>query len=140
VAAALITAMKAAQMGPPVFNLMPRWLLERLISMALKGEAKKGSGDYISMGALAPTLRYDFQLVIEMNEKLESCNAIRAELLLLGGSKSPAYLKDALGALERILPRARRIELRGLDHAASWNTDRGGKPEPVAQELCRFFT
>ena len=26
-----------------------------------------------------------------------------------------------------------------LGHAASWNSDRGGQPGPVAQELRRFF-
>jgi pimeloyl-ACP methyl ester carboxylesterase len=139
VAAALITGMKGAQMGPPIFNAMPRWLLELLVSMAMKSEDKKGSRGYVSMRALAPTLHHDFQLVVEMSGKLESFRALRAEVLLLGGSKSPAFLKVALDALEKVLPHVTRIEFPGLGHAASWNTDRGGKPEPVAQELRRFF-
>lgn len=139
VAAALITAMKAAQMGPPIFNAMPRWLLELLTSLAMKREDKKGSGGYLPMRALAPTLHYDFQLIVAMNESLESFRAIRAEVLLLGGSKSPAYLKGALDALEKVVPHVTRVEFPGLDHAASWNADRGGKPGPVAQELRRFF-
>jgi pimeloyl-ACP methyl ester carboxylesterase len=139
VAAALISGMKAAQMGPPIFNAMPRWLLERLTGMAMKSEEKKGSGGYVPMRALAPTLHYDFRLVAEMNEKLESFRAIRAEVLLLGGSKSPAYLKSALDALEKTLPHARRVDFPGLDHAAAVNADRGGKPESVAQALRGFF-
>jgi hypothetical protein len=139
VAAALITGMKGAQMGPPIFNIMPRWLLELLVTMAMKGEDKKGSGGYVPMRAIAPTLHYDFQLVVEMSGKLESFKAIRAKVLLLGGSKSPAFLKAALDALEKVLPQANRVEFSGLNHAASWNNDRGGKPEPVAQELRRFF-
>jgi len=139
VAAALITGMKGAQMGPPIFNLMPRWLLERLVTMAMKSEDKKGSGGYVPMRAIAPTLHYDFRLVVEMSEKLASFKAIRTELLLLGGSKSPAFLKAALDALERVLSQAKRIEFSGLNHAASWNNDRGGNPEPVAGELRRFF-
>ena len=139
VAAALITAMKGAQMGPPVFNVMPRWLLERLTKMAMAGEDKKANGDYVPMRMLAPTLHYDFQLVVETSGTLEGFRAVRAEVLLLGGSKSPAYLKVALDALQKVLPQASRIEFPGLDHAASWNTDRGGQPEPVAQELRRFF-
>ncbi len=139
VAAALITSMKGAQMGPPIFNAMPRWLLELLVSMAMKSEDKKGSGGYVSMRALAPTLHYDFQLVVEMSGKLESFKAIRTEVLLLGGSKSPAYLKVALDALEKVLPHVKRVEFPGLNHAASWNTDRGGQPEPVARALRRFF-
>jgi pimeloyl-ACP methyl ester carboxylesterase len=139
VAAALITGMQGAQMGPPVFNVLPRWLLEPLVNMAMNGEDKKGSGGYVSMRDLAPTLHYDFQLVADMSGKLETFRDVQAEVFLLGGSKSPAYLKAALDALEKVLPRAKRIEFPGLNHAASWNTDRGGQPEPLAKELRRFF-
>ena len=139
VAAALITAMRGAQMGPPIFNAMPRWLAERLTSGFMASEAKKDSGGYVSMRDLAPTLHYDFQLVADMGRPIRAFAAIRADVLLLGGSKSPAYLKAALDDLERVLPGARRVEFPGLDHAASWNRDRGGRPEPVAQELRRFF-
>ena len=139
VAAALITAMKGAEMGPPIFNIMPRWLLELLTSMAIKSEDKKAQSDYVPIRTLASLQQHDFQLVVEMSGKLESLRTIRAEILLLGGSKSPAFLKAALDDLEKVLPRSKRIEFPGLGHAASWNTDRGGKPEPVAQELRRFF-
>jgi len=91
------------------------------------------------MRALAPALHYDFQLVVDMSDKLENFRTVRAEVLLLGGSKSPDYLKVALDALEKVLPHVTRVEFPGLGHAASWNTDRGGQPQPVAQELRRFF-
>jgi pimeloyl-ACP methyl ester carboxylesterase len=139
VAAAMITGMKGAQMGPPMLNLMPRWLLERLTTMMLASEEKKAGPDDVTMRMLAPTLHYDFQMVIEMNGVLESFRALRADVLLLGGSKSPAYLKAALDALERVLPHARRVEFPGLGHEASGNSDRRGQPERVAQELRRFF-
>ncbi len=140
VASALVTAMKGTQMGPPIFNVIPRRLLEVLTNMAMKSEDKKANKDYdLTMRMLAPTLHYDFQLVIEMSEKLESFKAICAEVLLLGGSKSPAYFKVALDALEKVLPHVTRIEFPGLGHGGAGNTNRGGKPERVAQELCRFF-
>lgn len=139
VAAALVTGMKGAQMGPPIFNAMPRWLSEPLTKMAMAQDDKNSEGGYVPMRALALTLHYDFQLVVEMSGKLENFRAVPAEVLLLGGGKSPVYLKAALDALEKVLPHVKRIEFAGLDHAASWNTDRGGRPEPVAQELRRFF-
>jgi pimeloyl-ACP methyl ester carboxylesterase len=139
VASALITAMKGTQMGPPVFKVVPRPLLELLISMAMKKEDKKAKDYNITMRMLAPTLHYDFQVVIEMAEKVERFKAIEAEVLLLGGSKSPAYFKVALDALEKVLPQATRIEFPGLGHGGSGNMNRGGKPERVAQELRRFF-
>jgi pimeloyl-ACP methyl ester carboxylesterase len=140
IASALITGMKGAKMGPAVFNLIPNWLLASLVNKAMASEDKKGPTDYISMRALAPLLHYDFELVVEKSEKLESFKAVQSEVLLLGGSKSPGYLKAALGELEKILPNVKRIELSGLGHAASWNTDRGGQPEPVAQVLRQFFS
>jgi pimeloyl-ACP methyl ester carboxylesterase len=139
VAAAMITGMKGAQMGPPMLNAMPRWLLERLTTMMMAGEEKKAGRDDVTMRMLAPTLHYDFQLVIEADGAVERFRALRADLLLLGGSKSPAYLKAAVDALEKVVPRVRRVEFPGLGHEASGNRDRRGQPERVAPELRRFF-
>jgi pimeloyl-ACP methyl ester carboxylesterase len=142
IAAALITGMKGAQLVPPVFNVMPRWLLELITTMTMKQEDKDVKGADVTMRALAPTLHYDFQLVAQMAETLKNFQAIRAEVLLLGGSKSPAWLKAALDALVETLPNARRIEFPGLDHGGSSdisNTNRFGQPEIVASELRQFF-
>ena len=97
----------------------------------------------VSMRVLAPTLHYDFLLVAEMAETLMNFQTIRAEALLLGGSKSPAWLKVALDALTKTLPNVRRIEFSGLDHGGSSDvsqTNRFGRPEMVAPELRRFFS
>ncbi len=142
VAAALVMGMKGAQLGPPLFNAMPDWVLERLTAMMMKQEDKNARPGEVTMRMLAPTLHFDFQLVAEMSETLENFRAVRAEVLLLGGSKSPAWLKVALDALEKVMPRANRIEFPGLDHGGSSDvssTNRSGKPELVAQELRRFF-
>jgi pimeloyl-ACP methyl ester carboxylesterase len=140
VASALVTAMKGSQMGPPVFNAIPRLVIEFLTKAMMASEDKRATGDDVTMRTLAPTLHYDFQLVVETQGALERFKAIRAEVLLLGGSKSPIYLKVALDALEKIFPHAKRIEFPGLNHGASGNTDRGGKPDMVAQVLRQFFT
>jgi pimeloyl-ACP methyl ester carboxylesterase len=139
VAAAMITGMKGAQMGPPILNLIPRWLLQRMTTMMMASEDKKASGGDVTMRMLAPTLHYDFQLVIDMAGPLERFRAVHAGVLLLGGSKSPAYLTRALDALEKVLPDVTRVEFLGLGHEASGNADRRGHPERVAQELRRFF-
>lgn len=141
-AAALVTGMKGARMGPPIFNAIPRWLLESLTNAAMKGEDKKAQPGDVTMRALAPTLHYDFRLVAEMAETLDRYQAVQQDVLLLGGSKSPAYLKSALDALEKVLPHVERVEFPGLDHGGSSDvsqTNRGGKPELVAQALRRFF-
>jgi pimeloyl-ACP methyl ester carboxylesterase len=139
VAAALVSAMKGTQMGPPIFNIIPRGLMERLTMTMMANEEKKAGTDDVTMRMLAPTLHYDFQLATEMEGALERFKAIRAEVLLLGGSKSPAYLKAGLDALATVLPNATRVELPGLGHGATGNTDRGGRPERAAEVLRQFF-
>ena len=62
---------------------------------------------------------------------------VAADVLLLGGTKSPQFLKTSLDALELELPNVRRMTLEGLDHLSTAND---GKPEVVAGELERFFT
>jgi len=144
VAAALVTGMKAARLGPPIFDLIPRWVLERLTRTMLVRDDKRASAGDVTVRMLAPTLHYDFALVIQCQGALETFTSVRADVLLLGGAKSPAFLKTGLDALERVLPSAERFEFPGLAHSASGNPDdpmtgRGADPERVAVELRRFF-
>jgi hypothetical protein len=79
---------------------------------------------------------YTTDSVIELAEKVEDFRAVQPQVLLLGGSKSPAYLRAALDGLGRVLPRSKRVVFPGLDHLGP---DNDGKPERVAQELRCFF-
>jgi pimeloyl-ACP methyl ester carboxylesterase len=140
IAAALITAMQAARLGPPIFDYMPRWLLERLTGMMLAQQDKKGAGDYATMRQLAQqTLPNDLKIVAEMDGKMESFRAIKSQVLLLGGNKSPQFLRSALDALEHILPNATRIEFDKLGHEGPWNADKRGQAKQVAQALRQYF-
>jgi pimeloyl-ACP methyl ester carboxylesterase len=60
VAAAMITGMEGAEMGPPILNRIPRWLLERMTTMMMDSEDKKASSDDVTMRMLAPTLHLTF--------------------------------------------------------------------------------
>ena len=142
-AAALVSGMKGAQLGPPVFNTIPRWLLEQLTTATMKQEENKARSGDITMRSLAPTLHYDFRLVAEMAESIGMFSAMRVPVLLLGGGSSPTWLKSALDALEKTLPQVQRVEFRGLDHGGSSDissTNRLSKPEIVAIELKQFLT
>jgi pimeloyl-ACP methyl ester carboxylesterase len=144
IVSAMITAMKGSRMGPRIFNLMPRWLLEPIMIVTMKlarsgkREQKKAMDD-VTMEELFPTLHYDFQLVVDVAGKVENFKDVRVEVLLLGGSKSPAYLKAGLEALQKIVPRSTRVQFPGLGHGGSGNADLGGKPDLLANELRRFF-
>lgn len=137
-AAALITAMRGAQMGSALFNRLPRWLTERMTRVML-ARGGGGSDGTESFGTLAPTLHYDLRLVAEASGAIDPFRGVSADVLLLGGSRSPRYLSQALDRLEGVLPHARRVEVVGVGHAASWNTEHGGKPALVARELKAFF-
>ena len=141
-AAALVTGMLAAQLGPAIFNIMPRWLLEAFTTMGMKGEEKTAKAGDVTMRMLAPTLHYDFILISEMRETLERFKGIGAEMLLLGGTESPAWLKTALDALEKTLPHVKRVEFPGLNHGGSSDpsaTNRSSDPAKVAQAMREFF-
>jgi pimeloyl-ACP methyl ester carboxylesterase len=139
IGAAMVTAMRGSEMGPAFFRALPVWLTARLVQMGMEQEAKRPAGEYPTMRELATTLHYDFAVVNESSGRLDDYRSITAQTLLIGGSRSPAFLRRSLDDLARVMPHVRRIELAGLDHAASWNSDRGGHPEPVARELRRFF-
>jgi pimeloyl-ACP methyl ester carboxylesterase len=142
IAAALTAAGKAVQLMP-IINFIPGWLLTFLTNKILASEDKQPQGDYLKMRELALSLPYDIQAITEMHGPLQRWSAIQIEVLLLGGSKSPAYLKADLDALEKVLPHVTRIEFPGLSHGSSWNYDKqrnpDGKPEPVAKALASFF-
>jgi pimeloyl-ACP methyl ester carboxylesterase len=91
------------------------------------------------MRELAPTLHYEFELIVEMSGVLDRIRRLAAPVLLLGGSQSPAFLKRGLDAIEARLANVTRLELAGVGHGAAWNTDRGGRPERVAKALRDFF-
>jgi pimeloyl-ACP methyl ester carboxylesterase len=120
----------------PLIAVIPRLALVRLFKRYLRSDAKNVKGYDVPLQALIPTFYFDYQLVVEMKGTLETFKAVRGDVLLLGGSKTPDFLKRTLDALNNVLPNAKRVELRDLGHGAALD---GGKPERVAQELRKFF-
>ena len=142
VATALITAMKAAEMGPAAMRAMPRLLLERMVNMQIKkqSQGKQGGAD---MRVLAGTLDYDLTVVAEMSGRFKEYSEVKSDVLLLGGSESPTYLKASLTSLEKALSRVKRIEFPGLDHGGSSDPGPFNKkcnPELVAQEIRKHLS
>lgn len=115
---------------------MPRFLLVRLFNWYFQREHKNVKGDNVSFTVLIPSFHYDYELFVEMKGTLENFKDVSAEVLLIGGSKSPYFLKHTLDALNKVLPNVGRVELFGLGHSGPLES---GKPERVAQELRIFF-
>lgn len=137
---ALVTAMLGAQMGPPMFQSFPRGVLKWMTKKMVEQEDKKAKPGDVTMRMLAPTLRYEFQFASRAAQMLPTFRDIKAQLLLMRGTKSPAYLRTAVGALAKVRPDAKLVELEGMHHGASGNRNRGGQPKKFAQVLREFFS
>ena len=135
--AALATAMKGAQLGPPLINALPHWLLAAMTAGMVN---RTPPGDYIPFTALAPTLQHEGLEIAEMSGSLDALRSVCAQVLLLGGSKSSPLIKNALRRVQQALPNAHRAELPGLNHSSSWNKQVRGNPEAIAAVLRQFFT
>ena len=138
VTGALATGMKRTKMGPPIFHAMPDWLLKAMNAAMIAQQSRNAVAGEPTYRELAPTLHYDVRIVAESADSLGDYAAVDADVMLLGGGKSPAYLKRALTALEGVLPHAVRVELAGLGHGATGPANQGGKPEVVAREVRAF--
>ena len=140
----LVTAMKTGRMGPAAMRAMPDWLVKAAVRRFIKAEEKAGSGSYASMTELAEALPYDLAIAQSIDGTIAKFKDIRQPVLLLGGSKSPDFLRRALDRLEQIIPDATRVEIAGVDHAAAWNVDPRrnprGDPRAVAEVLKAYFT
>lgn len=134
-ASALITFIKADHL-----SRLPRWVLLPLLKWYIQRGKKTLFPNDIPMEVLIPTQRFDGLLVKEMDGSLETFALVRADVLLLGGAKSPAFLRDILDALNHTLPHVKRIEYPDFDHSAP-NQSRPNQtgPERIAEDLRAFF-
>lgn len=112
------------------------WPLRKAAQRSHAGRRPAAALDDVPFRELVPAQHYDTQLALDSEGTLRTFAATSAEVLLLGGSKSPAYLKTSLSALAGVLPRVQRIEFPGYDHLAP---DNSGHPDRVARELRQFF-
>ncbi len=115
---------------------LPRFLLILFFKLYYRNEEKNIKDDDVSFTILIPSFHYDYELVVEMKGTLENFKAVSGEVLLIGGSKSPYFLKHTLDELNKVLPNVNRVELEGLGHGGSLDS---GKPERVSKELKKFF-
>jgi pimeloyl-ACP methyl ester carboxylesterase len=134
-ASALVTVINGIEISRALM-MVPRFVLVPLMTLAIRADRMRTKGDDVSLETLIPTFRFDVKLVNEAQGALERFAAIRARVLLLGGSTSADYFRDGLDRLRKALPEAARVELAGLGHSAA---DNAGNPQRVAQELRAFF-
>ena len=132
---ALVTALNGLAVEP-VLGRFPRFVLVPFMAIGARLQGN-GSGDDVPISALIPTLRFDMRLVEEMADTARDYASLGSRILLLGGTKSPAYFSVALDELSAAIPHARRITFSGLGHSGP---DDDGDPRRVAEALRDFFT
>lgn len=132
--AALLTVAEGTN-GPTLLTRL-RFMTAPLLNIAVNAETKNVRGCDVSLKDLILTMRYDPQAVVQSTGLIEKSKDLRCRVLLLGGSKSPDYLKATLDALQATLPQVNRAELKGVGHLAA---DNGGRPHLVARELKNFL-
>jgi pimeloyl-ACP methyl ester carboxylesterase len=117
-------------------NITPDIIMVPLFELALKYDSWKTKSDDVPLQELLPTMHDEIELVKETEGTLENYKNVSAEVLLLRGSKTEPLLSETQDALNDVLPNSKLVELEGLDHGSAQDY---GKPEPIAQELKRFF-
>lgn len=115
---------------------LPSVIWKPIFGLILEIDERNVKGDDVTLKELMPTLKNDVQLVDETEGNLENFKNVSAEILLLGGSKSPIFLKHSLSALNKLLPNVTCKLVEGLDHDSAQNY---GKPEVIAQEIKKFL-
>lgn len=81
--------------------------------------------------SVAHTLEYDLTLLEDWSVLRERSTSVTVPVLVVGGEKSPAPLKNAVATVARALPNARGMYLKGQDHNFS--------PSAVAPLIVEFF-
>ena len=135
----LATKVSGDELQPPYqwVKYMPNIILRLIFKTILEIDTRTIKGDDIKLKDLLPTFHNDVVLVNETKGTIENFKDVSAEVLLLSGSKTFLFLKHSIDALNEVLPHVERVEIQGIDHAAS--EDKTGKPEIVAQEIKRFL-
>ncbi len=134
-AAALVTVFRGLRVEP-LFARIPRLILTPLLMAGLRLQAAPPPGD-VAVAELVPTQHFDMALVREMADTQDDYAALDADVLLLGGGRSPRFLGHSLDALAATLPRSRRVTYPDLGHSGP---DNDGDPVRVAATLREFFS
>lgn len=97
-------------------QLLPSWIPQRALELPLHLMLRTADGR--EMGALMQTLPADIRLLDVMDGTGARYAAIRAPSLVIGGARSPAWLRGAVDGLAQRIPGAFKVVLDGVGHNA----------------------
>lgn len=125
IARAMALVIDGLEMGP---RHVPVWALALPLRLAARGEMGR------RLGVLLRTAPRDFAMLRSLPSGVERYRQLACPTLLLGGAKSPAYLRTALAELAEVLPQVQRVELPDVGH----NAPDMHAPAVVAARLAMF--
>jgi pimeloyl-ACP methyl ester carboxylesterase len=148
-AAAMVTAMRVVQLGP---GWIPRWLMRHLAGMMMRSqdkdiEKRRAAGEedqgVATMRGLGDLIRYDFAVAEGMMGDSKAFAAlgegVGKRIVLLGGSRSPEYLKQATEILALAIPGAKRVVINGVGHEVLCGAEMRGRPENAVPAILDIF-
>ncbi|MDD1720710.1 MAG: alpha/beta hydrolase [Euryarchaeota archaeon] len=94
-------------------------------------EEMRRSPEWLIMEELAPTLAYDNAVMGDGSVPAEAAKYATMSTLIIDGSESLAFLREAAGFLAKAMPHAERKTLEGQTHNPS--------PEVLAPALASFY-
>lgn len=135
----LATKVSGDELQPPYqwVKYMPDFVLSLIFKIVLAIDSITVKKDNLTLKELMPTFHNDVVLVNETKGTIQNFKDVSGEVLLLNGSKTFLFLKHSIEALNEVLPRVKRIEIQGIDHAAA--EDATGKPKILAREIKGFI-
>jgi pimeloyl-ACP methyl ester carboxylesterase len=161
---ALTTMTMLAKLGPKWLQASPRFVVRLILGIASRLEKREiqkrgkprdanhatNEADIFlqyedqgvtTMEGLAPLLRYDFAAIIATRGPLSKYSKANngRDILLLGGSESPKYLKQGLKSLNEIMEGAQMIEIEGVGHGVLASKMWGGDVERAVGKIRAFF-
>lgn len=95
-------------------------------------EGIKKAPHWPGLETLAHTLGYDLRIAARGASRLPTLSSVAADTLVMHGSASPSWLRDALQVITSSIPRATQRALVGQTHAVD--------PATLARELETFFS
>lgn len=114
--AALVTAMLGSQIGPSIFQLFPRGILKWLTRKEIQAQERSKKEGEATLKDLAPTIGYDFKVIEGVKGDVQRFEGIVCEVLVIGSTASPRYIKTAVNALDKVLGKRKRVNVKGLGH------------------------
>ena len=112
---------------------LPVWMLAAFSRLMMRTQ------DGREMAELLPTIVWEIEEIRRLDQAgltYERYQNIQAETLLLGGSRSPDYLRKVLPVLADVIPQACMLEFPGFGH----NAPDQDAPEVVAADIRKFLS